>query len=66
MNRSSGKKLDIRPHPDPLPRERENYSPSYVTDRDWISRTIFRSKRVAPLLLPLLGGEGRGEGERNH
>ena len=65
MNMSSGKKLDMHPHPGSLPRERENYLPSPLTDGDWLSRTISRGKRVAPLRLPLLGGEGRGEGQRN-
>jgi hypothetical protein len=66
MNVMNVEKLNVRPHPGPLPRERENHLPSHVTDSDWIGRTISRNKGVAALLLPLLGGEGRGEGERNH
>ena len=48
------------------PGERGNHSPSHEMGCDGICRTIFDTKQTARLLLPLLGGEGRGEGERNH
>ena len=59
------KAFNNRPHPGPLPQERENRSPSLSGTGGRISRTIFRKSRNAHLLFPLPGGEGQGEGERN-
>ena len=55
---------DVRPHPGPLPQERENHSPSIGKsgggDLQYGSRDNESGQRVSPLP----GGEGRGEGER--
>ena len=69
---------NIRPHPGPLPRERENdsqHSKQSFTQRDSAvcstgrpsrggPRFRHRTTRAVRLLLPLPGGEGWGEGER--
>ncbi len=47
-----------RPHPDPLPQERERQSPTRKTS----SGARFADQ--LPTILPLLRGEGRGEGGR--
>jgi len=57
---------DNRPHPDPLPQERGNSSPSHGTTSDWVCGMISSTKRTVRLLFPLLGGEGQGEGGRNN
>jgi len=54
------------PHDCPLPRERENYSPSLTHSCDWIRRMVFDKPESVRKLFPLPGGEGRGEGERYH
>jgi len=70
-----------RPHPGPLPQERENCSLSLDGARALHSSFAFcfhkprssdgtfdsRKTSIGQLLFPLLGGEGQGEGEReNH
>ena len=55
---------DDCPHPDPLPQEREQPSSGFSFTRAMLSnpaRGFFRRRRT---ILPLPGGEGRGEGER--
>jgi len=56
--------LNPRPHPGPLPQERENLSPSHTMSCDWICRMVTRHEQDARLLFPLPGGEGQGEGGR--
>jgi hypothetical protein len=63
MKTRSNKVLNSRPHPSPLPQERENRSPSHEISCDWICQMIFRESRSVRLLFPLPGGEGQGEGE---
>ena len=58
--------VNDRPHPCPLPRERENCSPSHEISCDWICRTVVRQEQDVRRLFPLPGREGQGEGERNH
>ena len=58
--------FDDRPHPGPLPQERESRPPSHMASRDWIGRTAIGKNSDPRLLFPLAGGEGQGEGERNH
>ena len=57
---------DIRPHPGPLPQERENRSPSSEMACDRICLTTCSEKQTLRLLFPLPRGEGQGEGERNN
>ena len=58
-------RVDDRPHPSPLPQERENQSALHESFA--AARAIAGSddRRDAQRLLPLPGGEGRGEGERS-
>jgi hypothetical protein len=72
--------MDDRPHPGPLPQERENRSPSLGTTsalrnssaprreeaRRGDSQFESRITRIDLCLFPLLGGEGKGEGGREH
>ena len=60
------KMFNDRPHPGPLPQERENRSRFCSKTRDWICPTLFRESGNARSLFPLLGGEGQGEGGRYH
>jgi hypothetical protein len=53
-----------RPHPSPLPQERENRPLASSHTCVWIGRTHSRENKNGQRLFPLLGGEGRGEGER--
>jgi hypothetical protein len=57
-------RLNARPHPGPLPQERENRLPPHRISCGWIGRTGFRVSPSSHWLHPLPGGEGRGEGER--
>jgi hypothetical protein len=72
--------MNARPHPDPLPQEREKRSPllGVVKASDDLSVICFDepSRSARPFdsrkycggqwLFPLLGGEGQGEGEREY
>jgi len=53
-----------RPHPGPLPQERENYSPSHGTTEDGVSGRVVEQTENAQPLSPLPEGQGQGEGER--
>jgi len=55
---------DIRPHPGPLPQERENHSP--MDDGSIVGGKFsnFESNQDPQSLFPLPEGEGQGEGER--
>jgi len=80
MNAMSVEKLNVRPHPGPLPQERENRLPAAGTAQslclslvflpeesaNGVNPTGFRAMRTSQLLLPLPGGEGRGESERDN
>ena len=55
MKIQSSRILNDRPHPGPLPRERENSSRSLSGICGWISRTVCRKSRNAHLLFPLPG-----------
>jgi len=48
-----------RPHPNPLPQEREQ--PLAALEKSLVSEGFASARK----LLPLLGGEGRAEGERS-
>jgi hypothetical protein len=66
MKIRSERVLDNRPHPSPLPQERENRLPSHNISSDWISRKSIRKEQSIRLLFPLPGGEGQGEGGCNN
>ncbi|MCC6823435.1 MAG: NAD(P)H-dependent oxidoreductase subunit E [Verrucomicrobia subdivision 3 bacterium] len=53
-----GSQLDDRPHPGPLPQERENYLPASEKSSG------VGADEGGPMLSPLPGGEAQGEGER--
>jgi len=55
----NGGQNDVRPHPDPLPQEREQQSDAAGTSDASEHSSAHRE------VLPLPGGEGRGEGERS-
>ncbi len=57
--------MNVRPHPGPLPQERENRLPSQTNCRGWVGRTDSRNTKRVQCLFPLPGGEGQGEGERH-
>ena len=59
-----GDQLNARPHPGPLPQERENYSPAFEKSRDEVSLSGAGANEGGRTLSSLPGGEGRGEGER--
>ena len=61
----TGSQLNARPHPNPLPQERENHSPSLATEAGIGGGGIMRSGDSRQLS-PLPGGEGQGEGERSN
>jgi hypothetical protein len=54
----------VRPHPGPLPQERENHTPPHPTTETGDGSKIFAQFKTIQSLSPLLGGEGQGEGER--
>jgi len=56
--------LLVRPHPGPLPQERENRSQFYATTKGGEISNDFEINENGQLLSPLPGGEGQGEGER--
>ena len=77
MNTLLGSLLNDRPHPDPLPQERENRSLSHKISRAKFCRTVFgrpayggerqtdlQTNRISRWMFPLPGGEGQGEGGR--
>jgi hypothetical protein len=80
MNTFFGISFNAYPHPDPLPQERGKRTPSLCIAR--ASRSLFtfrfdeakrgdrpidsRKLRGIRSLFPLPGGEGQGEGGRNH
>src|SRR5436190_632932 len=53
-----------RPHPGPLPQERENCSPVLEQSRRGVCSEIAGARESRRMLFPLPGGEGQGEGER--
>ena len=53
-----------RPHPDTLPQEREQPSSGLITSGTTLTNPAPGSSGVRGTILPLPGGEGRGEGER--
>ena len=53
-----------RPHPGPLPQERENISPPLGKSGDGNRHNNYGVRENGQLPSPLPGGEGRGEGER--
>ncbi len=53
-----------RPHPGPLPQERENRPQSRATTGSGERSSDFGSEENGQTLSPLPGGEGQGEGER--
>ena len=55
---------DVRPHPGPLPRERENHSLSLGKSGDGDLPRGLRINESGQTLSPLPGGEGQGEGGR--
>jgi hypothetical protein len=80
MKTRSNQVLNARPHPGPLPQERENHSPASCVAKSSFnssgsrfelpihesSQFDFRTTGSTRLLSPLPGGEGQGEGERNN
>ena len=80
MNILEGKMFDDRPHPSPLPQERENRTPASRVGGPSPDSFVFRFElpksgdgRIGvqtieddQRLFPLPGGEGQGEGERHH
>ena len=66
MKFAEEKAMNDRPHPNPLAQERGNHTPSHEITCDWIGRTTSGKKQTVRSLLPLPGGEGRGEGGRNN
>ncbi len=66
LARCLGTELLARPHPGPLPQERENpssvFEQSSVGDSSCDSRTSQSRRKLSPLP----GGEGQGEGEATH
>jgi hypothetical protein len=74
------KVLNARPHPCPLPQERENHSPRFEYAKSPLNSFVpccelrkssgrqgdFRKSESGPSLFPLPGGEGQGEGERSN
>jgi len=54
-----------RPHPGPLPQEREKSPPSHEESNAGTGTSDSRFAGDAPSLFPLPGGEGQGEGERH-
>ena len=53
-----------RPHPGPLPQERENHSQSQAAPSGGDRSSDFGTRRDSRTLSPLPGGECQGEGER--
>ena len=80
MKMRSNKMFDVRPHPGPLPQEREKHSQPLCIAEGSCSSFAFRFDEAKhgdrpvdsrkncgiQLLSPLLGGGGQGEGGRNH
>jgi len=58
--------MNNRPHPNPLPQEREQPSAGLVFADDLPSNPAAQIRVRRKTILPLPGGEGRGEGERNN
>ena len=54
-----------RPHPGPLPQERENPLPPRRKTCGWVGGNSFRDWMKRHCGFPLPGGEGQGEGERH-
>jgi len=61
----TGSHLNARPHPDPLPQEGENRSPSLATTGAGDGTKVSMHPADPRQLSPLPGGEGQGEGERH-
>jgi len=58
----NGGQINVRPHPGPLPQERENYLPSLEMSCYWICKAVVREEQSTRWLFPLPGGEDQGEG----
>ena len=58
MKTAMSRMRDIRPHPGPLPQERENRSQSRNISCDWIGRSAISDERTVRFPFPLPGGEG--------
>jgi Chitobiase/beta-hexosaminidase C-terminal domain len=56
----------VRPHPDPLPQEREQPSGIFVFSNTLPANPTLDFSNKLETILPLLGGEGRGEGGRSN
>ena len=56
--------MKARPHPDPLPQAREQLLDGLDFSESTLSNPALGSSKRLRAFLPLLGGEGRGEGER--
>ena len=56
--------MNLRPHPDPLPQEREQLRAVSGSSKAALSTAAQDFARKRRAVLPLPGGEGRGEGER--
>ena len=79
MKTRANELVNDRPHPGPLPQERGKGVPSHDILRVSFYRTTFseptedgerqaelQANRIGRWLSPLPGGEGQGEGGRNH
>jgi hypothetical protein len=56
------KRVNNRPHPSPLPQEREIHRPPADIFCGWICQMFSRESRNSRRLFPLPEGEGQGEG----
>lgn len=56
--------VDTRPHPDPLPQEREQQLSTVDCANGFQAIPALGGSRRRRTILPLPAGEGRGEGER--
>jgi len=56
--------VNVRPHHNPLPQERENTSPSHSNNCGWVGGVDDQSSKRKQTQFPLPGGEGQGEGGR--
>ncbi len=80
MKTRSNKVLNVRPHPGPLPQEREKHSsalgvrwhmhnlcaPRFAQPKLGNRWDDFQTTRDVRWVFPLPGGEGQGEGERHN
>jgi NADH-quinone oxidoreductase subunit F len=66
LRKCLGFELDARPHPGPLPQERENRSPALEKSKVSADSNVSQINESGQMLSPLPGGEGQGEGERQN